>query len=224
MDWDVISLPWATLVTLASGYAGYYVANVGLREHHKTIDITFSTLVFGFFATLAYVLILWVGSFHWVASIVSAVLAPIAAFSVALGLGVWWSKKGRRLLELKLRNGDVSHTNELPSAWLTMFSVTDVTARQLHVKLNDGTWLQCDDMRKFGEAPNGPCVFGASGDVLMYVTHRKEPKSEAEQKPEWKSVATAFDDEWGYQATYIPASHIARVDYRRRPTSWPPLP
>jgi len=45
----LVNLPWATLLTLASGYAAYYVANVGVRDHHKPVDVTFSTLVFGCF-------------------------------------------------------------------------------------------------------------------------------------------------------------------------------
>lgn len=50
----LVNLPWATLLTLASGYAAYYVANVGVRDHHKPVDVTFSTLVFGFFSAFVY--------------------------------------------------------------------------------------------------------------------------------------------------------------------------
>lgn len=215
MDFDVFGLPWATLMTLASGYAGYYVANVGLREHHKTIDITFSTLVFGFFATVVYLTIGFLGSFTETASLIAALLSPLAAFATSITLGVWWSKIGRKWLERMLRNGNVSHSNELPSAWVTMQSLTDTTARQLHVRLTDGTWLKCEDLRAFGEAPNGPCVFGGTGDILMYVTDRKPPGGV------WHQITGTLDDQWGYEITYIPASQIARVDYRRRPTSWP---
>jgi hypothetical protein len=34
----LINLPWAALLILASGYAAYYVANVGIRDYHKTIQ------------------------------------------------------------------------------------------------------------------------------------------------------------------------------------------
>ncbi|MGV8832970.1 MAG: hypothetical protein ACOH2N_13415 [Devosia sp.] len=222
MDFEAFGLPWATLMTLASGYAGYYVANVGLREHHKTIDITFSTLVFGFFATIVYMLIGLGGSFHPNAAVMAAILSPLGAFGTSIGLGVWWSKIGRKWLEEKLRDGNVSHSNELPSAWASMQRITDTTARQLHVKLTDGTWLKCEDMRAFsgppiGEAPNGPCVFGGTGDILMYVTHRKIPDGK------WKPVVGTLDTEWGYEITYIPAAQVALMDYRRRPASWPPL-
>ncbi len=39
---------------------GYVVAYVGLRDHHKTVDLTFNTLVFGFFAAFAYQLLRYV--------------------------------------------------------------------------------------------------------------------------------------------------------------------
>lgn len=54
IDASLINLPWATLVTLASGYIGYFIANVGLKDQHKPIDITFSTLIFGLFAAMVY--------------------------------------------------------------------------------------------------------------------------------------------------------------------------
>lgn len=45
LNGDLLNLPWATLVTLASGYIGYFIANVGVNEHHKTRDVTFTMLV-----------------------------------------------------------------------------------------------------------------------------------------------------------------------------------
>ncbi|MFS1538303.1 MAG: hypothetical protein ACL7BU_05945 [Candidatus Phlomobacter fragariae] len=45
LDSTLLDLSWATLVTLASGYIRYFIANVGLKEHHKPIDILFTTLI-----------------------------------------------------------------------------------------------------------------------------------------------------------------------------------
>ncbi|STF36571.1 Uncharacterised protein [Escherichia coli] len=45
-DVSLLNLPWATLVTLTSGYIGYFIANVGLKDHHKPIEVTFSSLIF----------------------------------------------------------------------------------------------------------------------------------------------------------------------------------
>ena len=46
-DVSLLNLPWATLVTLTSGYIGYFIANVGLKDHHKPIEVTFSSLIYG---------------------------------------------------------------------------------------------------------------------------------------------------------------------------------
>ncbi|MCZ5725913.1 hypothetical protein O5282_26815 [Escherichia coli] len=40
-DASLLNLPWATLVTLTSGYIGHFIANVGLKNHHKPIEVTF---------------------------------------------------------------------------------------------------------------------------------------------------------------------------------------
>ncbi|MCZ5584059.1 hypothetical protein O5621_03670 [Escherichia coli] len=53
-DVSLLNLPWATLVTLTSGYIGYFIANVGLKDHHKPIEVTFSSLIFGLTAMMAY--------------------------------------------------------------------------------------------------------------------------------------------------------------------------
>jgi hypothetical protein len=89
---DLVNLPWATLLTLASGYAGYYVANVGLRDHHKPIDVIFSALVFGFFSAFAYNIcrVIVDASILW---------SSVVAFLSATVLGGLWSRVGRGLLE-----------------------------------------------------------------------------------------------------------------------------
>lgn len=48
-DASLLNLPWPTLVTLACGYIGYFIANVGVKEHHQPVEVTFSTLIFGLF-------------------------------------------------------------------------------------------------------------------------------------------------------------------------------
>ncbi|PAV05486.1 hypothetical protein CBG25_06330 [Arsenophonus sp. ENCA] len=61
LDLTLLDLPWATLVTLTSGYISYFIANVGLKEHNKPIDIVFSTLIFSLLPTAIYHLTLWCG-------------------------------------------------------------------------------------------------------------------------------------------------------------------
>ncbi|MET4484128.1 hypothetical protein [Bradyrhizobium sp. F1.13.3] len=201
----LINLPWASLLTLASGYAGYFVANVGIREHHKTIDVVFSSLVFGFFGAFAY---------NASQRLLGLTLswASLIAFIFALVLGGCWSLFGRNVFEKILRTLRISYADELPSAWMALFSKKRV-ATQLSVKLKDGTWLKCDDLSRFTSSPNGPCVLGAKGDVLMYITHVQSSVSEVFFARD--SLADAY---WGDEVTYIPADQIARIDFRRRRT------
>lgn len=199
---DLLNLPWATLLTLACGYAGYYVANVGIRDHHKPIDIAFSTIVFGFIAIFAY-------NVSRVLFEMSLVSSSVIAFVFAMLVGAAWSRVGRSALEALLRKSSVSHSDDLPSAWIALFG-TRLVATQLSVKLKDGSWLMCDDLSKFTASPNGPCVLGAKGDVLMYVTHKMS------------DIGVAFfptspiDSWWGHEITYVPADQIARIDLRRK--------
>jgi hypothetical protein len=200
---DLLNLPWATLLALASGYAGYFVANVGIRDHHKPIDVIFSTLVFGFIATFAY-------NICRVLFEISLVWSSVFAFSFALLAGAAWSLIGRSSLEKLLRKSRVSHSDDLPSAWIALFG-TRLVATQLSVKLKDGSWLMCDDLSKFSASPNGPCVLGAKGDVLMYVTHKMSDIGVA-----YFPTTLPIDDWWGHEITYVPADQIARIDLRRK--------
>jgi hypothetical protein len=206
MSAELLNLPWSALLTLASGYAAYFVANTGLRDHHKAIDVAFSTLVFGFFGAFAYEFMLRV--LAW-----SLLPSSVVAFFFAVIFGGLWRKFGRKLLSSTLRLTDVSHSDDLQSAWRSLFDITSVHATQLSVQLKNGTWLQCDDLARFASAPNGPCVLGASGDILMYVTDSRQPGEVA-----IVNDAVEFTG-WGQEVTYIPASEIARVDLRRKPKS-----
>lgn len=204
MDATLLKLPWATLLTLAGGYAAYFVANLGVRSHHQTIDVAFSTLVFGFFTAFAYeassrllkIEILW---------------SSLIAFVSAVLLGALWGRFGRRWLLRLLRLTDVSHNNDLPSAWAELFSDTRVGTSQLSVRMKDGTWLKCDDLRKFDNKPYGPCILGGTGDILIYVTHQQSPDDEA-----FEECTQTLNAAWGDEVTYVPAAEVSRVDIRRK--------
>lgn len=207
MDKDIaalINMPWATLLALASGYAGYFVANAGIRAHHKTIEIAFSTIVFGFFGSFAFE---YLNRSGW-----GMLSASLAAFVAAVLCGALWSRVGRRAFEWGLREARVSHSDELPSAWKALFASTSTTAHQLTVKLTDGTWIHCNNLKTFDDEPNGPCTLGDSGDVLMYVTHRAtaDPASDFEEVPD------LTDAEYGTEITYIPKDKIERLILRRK--------
>jgi hypothetical protein len=199
---DLINLPWATLLTLACGYAGYYVANVGIRDHHKPIDIIFSTLVFGFFSSFAYNILFLI--FEW-----RILWASAATFALALILGALWSRFGRVWLEWSLRNSTVSYSDDLPNAWIALFS-RGPKATQLTLKLKDGSWLKCDNLSAFADMPNGPCTLGAKGDVLLYVTHYQPADND-----DFIAADETISPGWGVEITYIPADQIVRIDIRR---------
>jgi len=56
----ILNQSWSTLLLAACGYVAYYIANVGMRDHHKPADITFSILVFAFVAAFAFYFSRWV--------------------------------------------------------------------------------------------------------------------------------------------------------------------
>jgi hypothetical protein len=91
------------------------------------------------------------------------------AFVSTIVLGIFWSMFGRDLLIRFLRLCRI-YSDVLPSAWFAVFTERTY-ATQLTVKLNDGSWLKCDDVHRFEKKLNGPCIFGVKGDLLMYVTH-----------------------------------------------------
>ncbi len=203
MNPELVNLPWATLLTLASGYAAYYIANVGIRDHHKPIDVAFSTLVFGFFSAFVYALCRRQYDFELLS-------ASFLSFVSAVLIGAFWSWRGRVWLDRLLRRSDVSFSDDLPSAWVALFRAKTY-ASQLSVKMKDGSWLKCEDLRVFADHPNGPCVLGARGDVLMYVTHIKGPYDNDFEECTWLT-----DEVWGDEITYIPVDQIIKIDYRRK--------
>src|SRR3974390_1042861 len=126
---DLMTLPWATLLAIASGYAAYYVANVGIREHHKATDVVFSILVFGFVSAFAYNICRIVFGF-------SLVWSSGITFLFAMLVGAAWSLFGRHYFEKLLRGSRISHADDLPSAWVALFGER-LEATQLSIKLKD---------------------------------------------------------------------------------------
>lgn len=199
-DPNILNLPWATLVTLACGYMGYFIAHVGIRDHHKSIDVAFSTLVFGFVAAFSYQIARYAGNGMLSSSLYAALVACL--------VGAIWRVAGRPLLRWILRVGDIAHADDTPSAWLSLFDVKNIKATQLTVRIKDGTLLHCSDLHMFKDAPNGAFVFGSTGDILLYATHIREPGGEWEAQLDDDAPA-------GFAITYIPASEVSRVRFQR---------
>jgi hypothetical protein len=195
-----IDLPWQSLVVLASGYAGYFLAFAGIRQHHKAIDVAFASLVFGM-VTLGG---LTLGTYIALPNPLTAIIAVISTWLSAL----IWRKWGRSLLRSALYKFDFSWSDDDPSAWFSIATQQDFNISQCAVYLDDGTWLMCDDAAKFENAPIAPCIFGPDGDVALYVTHKELPNGSMFE------MESVFDDEYGPRLTYVPKKRISQVCFR----------
>lgn len=204
---SILNTPWTTVLTLASGYAGYFVAHVGLREHHQPVDQTFRVVFYGFWGLFAYVCLRsFIG--------IDALSASILCVLFAALLGAAWRKWGKKTLTKMLRGGWVSLSDDVPTAWAALADVgEEVHVRQLKVCLIDGTLLFCKDLSAFNREPNLSCVLGGSGDILMHVTDIG--KLDANGARVWKEVGGVKNDDFGTAITYIPKEQIARVELRR---------
>jgi hypothetical protein len=204
MNPELLNLPWQVQLSLASGYAAYLVANAGNRDHHSAIDVAFTTLLFGLFATLLYNLAISLLS----ASAHTAVLAGIAAFCVTAMLGALWRKWGRPLFFKLMRDWGIAISNDDPSALTTILADAATRVSQISVKTEDGCWLHCDDTRLFANSPRGPVVIGPSGDVGLYLTHFHTADGEL------KAVEDFRNPDHGDMMTYVPASRVVRIKLR----------
>jgi hypothetical protein len=199
---ELLNLPWQIQVALASGYGAYLMSYTGIRSHHRAIDTTFITLVFGLIATA----ILGLGTVFEAGGIASG----ITAFAVTVLVGLWWRKWGRSALRWVLRRLDVSWSDDDPSALASISANTNCYLSQIAVLTEDGTWLRCDDTTKFKDAPFGPCLIGPNGDVALYLTHEEPPGKRA------RKLKTVRDSYYGDRLTYVPAPRIKRVALRYR--------
>lgn len=204
---DLVSkLSWEVLITLASGYVGYYIANTGLRSHHKQVDITFLTLVYGLIGLLGYKIGFYIASCKFI--FLGMVFGSILAMAFTILSAIFWRKTLKGLVKDFFYKHNISYADDIPSAWQGLFDVKDYTSKQLNVVLKDGTILHCNDMSKFENEPNKSIYMGENGDLLMYVTHIIENGEITE--------LNITDEDWGTEVTYVPTSEIARVYVKRK--------
>lgn len=202
MDEKLLNLPWEIQLALGSGYVAYMLAYLGIREHHKAIDVTFRTIAFGLCATG--VLTLMPASCGWW-RIATAITAAVVS-------GILWRCWLADAAHWLLRKLDISWSDETPSAWSR---ITQHNRRiyysQLSVQLDDDTWLFCDNTRPFADAPFGPCTLGPNGDIALYVTHKCGPGTEI------VAVDDVRDPYHGDEITYVPASRVRKLSVRLLP-------
>jgi hypothetical protein len=196
MPTDILSLSWQIQVALGSGYAAYLTAYRGNRAHHTAVDATFMAIAFGLVATACLYL------FRRADPIIAGVMAFIITL---IGAGLW-KRRLSPLWHKWLRDAHVSLGDDTSTAWVSMICAENHLVTQIAVLTSDDRWLRCDDASAFAGAPHGPCVLGTNGDIVMYLTHVKE--NGVERK------VTAYDEDYGYRATYIPASHVRQVNIR----------
>lgn len=195
---DILNLSIAVQVALGGGYVAYLIAYSGLRQHHSATDVIFRTLAFGLIASAV---IAWT-------PVIDPVKLPLAVAAAAT-IGASWRWKGMSLSKTVLRRSDVTWSDDIPTAWLSISATrTDCKISQVAVELKDGRILFCRDTRQFSDAPFGPCVLGLAGDIALYVT------DELRVGGEWHEPKNVRDPSEGANLTYVPASEIGRVELR----------
>jgi hypothetical protein len=195
---ELLKLPWEIQIALASGYAAYAVAYTGLHDRQRTVDVTFISLVFSLIATLVL----------WLMASEGLVISGIVAFVISLLAGIVWRQIGRPFVFSALKWADITWSDDEPSALASLSSNSRHPITQVAVQMDDGTWLRCDDVRKFSDAPFAPCVIGPGGDIALYLSHEDSPDGKS------KEITSARSRDYGDRITYIPASRIKRITLR----------
>jgi hypothetical protein len=197
----VLALPWQTQVILATGYAAYSLAYIGIRSQHRTIDIIFRTLLFGAVAAI----------FLYSPADVPDYLRVIVATIVTLGLAVVWRAVGRDVVRRRLKDLNFSHADDEQSPLERFAADREHVVTQVTAILDDGRELMCDDASRFRDAPLGPIILGQDGSVAFYVTTSRRWTDGAPVDAERPSVA---DEGWGAEWTYVPAGSITELRFR----------
>lgn len=203
MNLDLLNQPWEMHVALASGYSAYLLAFAGTGGSIRTVHIAFATLVFGLIATAVLGL----------QSELGAIGAGVTAFALTCSAGVVWRRWGRSGIQRLLRWTDVTWSDDDASALTTLTSGTTHYVSQISVKLDDDSWLRCDDTTDFSDAPFGPCLIGSNGDIGLYLTHEERADGSI------KRPKHVRDADYGHRITYVPASRIRQMNIRHKKKS-----
>ena len=109
-----------------------------------------------------------------------------------------------------LRALRISYSDDDPSALASLQGDNQCTVTQISVKLDDGTWLLCDDTNDFADAPFGPFIVGPNGDVAIYPTH------EIEFGKKKRELTATKDTHWGANIQFIPANRVTQISFRHK--------
>lgn len=199
LDLSLLSQPWTVQLGLGAGYASYTLAYAGIRQHHTITDIFFKSILYSLFTTFV-LLAFGDREPQWVV-ISFAVALPIMS---ALVWRLWVYPAYSQALQKFGYTAD-----ESPSAWHSLSHDEKHFFTQVAILTDDDEWLRCDDLSAFQDSPSGAAVFGANGDVALYLTHRQKVD---EDEKELKSTRS---EGHGDRMAYIPANRIKRVNFRR---------
>jgi hypothetical protein len=212
MDDKLLNLPFFIQLALGSGYLAYLVAYAGIRQHHTPSEVAFRSIAFGMVATAV---MLWAPEApSTLNNLKHPFWRPTTALVVTVVIGALWRWRGMRWSSAVLRWLNVSWTDDIPTAWLSITATeTNISPTQIVVDLDSGRTLMCEDTRLFSEAPFAPCVYGLDGSIAFYVT------AERPAGGEWVDRTDIRHDVEGDMLTYVPASSIKRVQLRLIPSS-----
>lgn len=197
---SVLNLPLETLVVLAVGYMGYWIASVGNLAQHRSVQIVFSSLIF---AAVTKLLILWITA-AGLTTLPSILLASV----LVVALATVWRAMGYALFLKLFRRLNISWSDGKRTVWDTVRLGTKYRVSQLVVRKVDGSQFMCDDMQQFSNSPHGPVLYGEDGSIGLYVTDfRRKPGDE------WTEVDPK-EKNWGDFFTVIPANQISDVKLR----------
>lgn len=198
MEDKLLNLPWQIQTVLGSGYVAYLISYAGIRDQYKGADVTFRTFAFGLVASLVL----------FATSGLSPYFSIAAAFVATVCIGAGWRKYGSRICRSVAGKLKIAWADDLPTAWQSIsVGNRDFPISQISVETDDGTIFQCTDAAKFKDAPFGPCVFGANGDVALYADHIRNAEGP-------RDVGDVELPHWGSEISYIPAAKIRIVHIR----------
>lgn len=211
---ELLELPWQAQIVIVGGYLGYVIAYAGKRAGHKNIDTFSIILCFGGISILTFEII-----DHSLPELFPKFNIPyirnvglvLAALGTSTVCAILWRRLLQDYLQKRIRSLSKSENDDLYSAWDTIIQTKDLDYFQLNITLESGRVLESYPLGAFNDLPNGPCILGGDGSVGMYVTHIEDPNSE-------RRAANNIDcEDEGARLTFIPASQIAEIDFRRKP-------
>lgn len=189
---DLLELPIYLQIVIASGYAGYVIAQRDYRKNEKNTDVYLMILLLGLPSGL--MLTLWKSPWAYT----SALFAPI--------LGFLWAKYGKQSLFAFLNRTGAAHENNEGSVWDTLATRKGVIITQITVTLKNGRKYHCSDTAKYYTAEFSPCLIDDDG-IAFYVD------SFVDSQGQW-TTDHDVQSKMGALVSYFPRNDIALLEVR----------